>query len=348
LQKLTRAGFVKSLFGVASAPIFGFSNSPLQETQSKSDPNQGPGSPVGNAPALSRQRSFGTAGKEELLHPGQEHQLFFHKGSGCLTHMWFGGDWQGYESTRIRFYVDGETDPSIDMKLFPGHGIGWGDPAAPWGSQILGKTGHPSGLYNTYRIPFGRSVRITGQLAGAVKTSQPFWWIFRGVENLAPSLSEIQLPEDARLHLYTHENVPLEPLEMFEIGQSRGAGALYQVMLAVRSGSWSFLEAMFRAYIDGATEPLLLSSGTEDYFLGTYYFNRGMYHLPLAGLTHKSKDPKETCSFSAYRIHDKDPVLFQKGLRLLWRNGEAKDGKVYGPAPPLRSQVTSYVWVYEW
>ena len=27
-----------------------------------------------------------------------------------------------------------------------------------------------------------------------------------------------------------------------------------------------------------AGERTLLSSGTEDYFLGTYYFNRGMFH----------------------------------------------------------------------
>ena len=28
-----------------------------------------------------------------------------------------------------------------------------------------------------------------------------------------------------------------------------------------------------------------LSSGTEDYFLGTFYFDKGQYFLPLAGVT---------------------------------------------------------------
>ena len=41
--------------------------------------------------------------------------------------------------------------------------------------------------------------------------------------------------------------------------------------------------------------------------------------------------------------------MFQKGLRLLWRNGEEKEGKVYGsPGTPQPSQMTSYVWLYEW
>jgi hypothetical protein len=315
---------------------------PLFESAQGLEPAGGTPSPVGYL------RTFGTAGKEQLLHPGQDLTLFSHQGEGCLTHMWFGGDWPGYGSTRIRFYVDEETRPSIDMQIFPGHGIGWDDPSAPWGSQRLGKTGQPSGLYNTYRIPFRKGVRVTGQLGESVRSPQPFWWIFRGVENLPVRVGQVQLPTSARLRLQIHENVTIDPFQMHEAGQSTRAGALYQVMLAVKSKNFSYLEGMLRAHIDGAQEPLMLSSGTEDYFLGTYYFNRGMYHLPLAGLTHKTQDAKGNCSFSAYRFHDEDPIFFQRGLRLLWRNGEEKDGKIYGDAPPQQSHVTSYVWIYEW
>ena len=95
-----------------------------------------------------------------------------------------------------------------------------------------------------------------------------------------------------------------------------------------------------------AAEPRMLSCGTEDYFLGTYYFNRGLYHLPLAGLTHKEEPKNGPSRFSAYRFHDEDPVIFQNGFRLAWRNGEEKNGRPN--APPHKSQVTSYVWLYEW
>lgn len=291
-------------------------------------------------------KTFGTAGKEGMLYPDHEAVLFQYEGAGCLTQMWFGGDWPGYDRTRIRFYVDGEAKASIDMELFLGHGIGWGDPSAPWGSARLGKTGHPSGLYNTYRIPFGKSIRITGQLGAGIDKPQVFWWIIRGVENLPVFLGNLHLPGNARLRLQVRDNVELEPLQMFDICQSSRAGALYQVTLSVASMNFNFLEAVLRAYLDGAKEPLLLSSGTEDYFLGTYYFNRGMYHFPLAGLTHKEQDADGTCRFSAYRFHEDDPIIFQKGIRLAWRNGEEKDGKPYGM--PQRSRATSYVWLYEW
>ena len=116
------------------------------------------------------------------------------------------------------------------------------------------------------------------------------------------------------------------------------------VIVDIGSENLNFLEAIVRAYIDGADEPLLLSSGTENYFLGTYYFNRGMYHHPEAGLTHIDRKAN---TFSAYRFHEEDPIVFQKSLRFVWRNGEAcEDGRPFGDPKP--STFTSYVWVYEW
>jgi len=291
--------------------------------------------------------SFGGIGKEEfVLAGGKEALLFEHTGKGCLTHMWFGGDWKGYDRTRIRVYVDGEITASIDMELFMGHGIGFADDAAPWGTKRIGKTGHPSGIYNTYRIPFGSHVRVTAQLAPGINEDPPFWWIIRGIENMPVEIGGIRLPDDARLKLYKTEDRPLAPLEMTNICETKNAGMLYQVTLSVKSGNLNFLEAVMRAYLDDSEVPLLLSSGTEDYFLGTYYFNRGTYHLEEAGVTHLDEVHGEQ-HFSAYRFHENDPVLFQKGMRLVWRNGEAKpDGTPYGD--PKQSELKSYVWAYEW
>lgn len=292
-------------------------------------------------------KSFGVSGKEEhVLEGGQEAELLHHAGQGCLTHMWFGGDWNGYDRTRIRIYVDGEPSASIDMEMFMGHGIGFADDAAPWGTKRIGKTGHPSGIYNTYRIPFGKDIRVTAQLAPGVGGNPPFWWIIRGVENLPVEIGELRLPDTARLKLYKVEDKVLQPLEFQTLCETVDAGLLYQVTLSVKSGNLNFLEAVMRAYLNQAEEPMLLSSGTEDYFLGTYYFNRGVYHLEEAGVTHLAR-VKDEHHFSAYRFHENDPVVFQNGMRLVWRNGETKpDDTLYGD--PKRSEVKSYVWVYEW
>ena len=300
-------------------------------------------------------QTFSTMGKEVApLRRDKEAELSRHEGKGCLTHMWFGGAFKEVAQTRIRIYVDGETNASIDMELYLGHGIGFGDEFAPWGVARIGKAGAPNSVYNTYRIPFGKSIRVTGQLGSDASGSPLFWWIIRGTENLPVELGGVRLPDNARLRLYKLENHTAQPLEEFSLCDVKGDGALYQVTMAAKglrklddaSQRWkdlSFMEACMRAYIGGAKDPLFLSSGLEDYFLGTYYFNKGRYATPVAGLTHFDKDANE---FSAYRFHEDDPVFFQKGLRLTCRCGEKIGDKIFHDPPPAR--YTTYVWLYQW
>ena len=102
-----------------------------------------------------------------------------------------------------------------------------------------------------------------------------------------------------------------------------------------------------RAYLDGEARPTPLSSGLEDDFLGTYYFNRGRYAHNLAGLTHF--DDKDR-SFSAYRFHDEDLVFFRSGLRLTCRCGETENGSLEGKMKgnPPETEYSTYTWVHEW
>jgi hypothetical protein len=287
--------------------------------------------------------TFGTAGKEMRPLGAGEGVLFQYNGHGCLTHMWFGGNFPDYGLTRIRVYVDGEKTASIDMQIDMGIGIGFQDDAAPWGIARFGKTGSPSGIYNTYRIPFGKSVRITAQRAPGYDDNPEFWWIVRGVTNLPVEIGGVRLPDNARLRLYRRENYTAKRLEEFDLCNSPRAGALYEVAISAKSSTFNYIEGMMRAYFGDAKEPMLLSSGLEDYFLGTYTFNCGRFYTPVSGLTHI--DPADN-SFSAYRFHDDDPIFFQHGLRLTCRCGEETDGHIYGD--PQDTTYTSYVWVYEW
>jgi hypothetical protein len=305
-------------------------------------------------PDVSKLKTFGTIGKEvRPLKGDAEAELFRYQGKGCLTHMWFGGGWKDCGKTRIRIYVDGEDTPSVDMQLFLGHGIGFEDDSmAPWGTARIGKIGTGTSVYNTYRIPFGTSLRVTAQRAPTAPDAPDFWWIIRGTENLPVALGGATLPDTARLKLYKLEDYTAKPLEEFSLCDVQGSGALYQVTMAAKGlrksekDQWkdlSYMEACMRAYIGQAKEPLMLSSGLEDYFLGTYYFNRGRYATPVAGLTHFIPEQNE---FSAYRFHEDDPVFFHNGLRLTCRCGEKIGDKVFHDPPPTR--YTTYVWLYQW
>ncbi len=300
---------------------------------------------------MSSYKTFGTVGKQlKLLTSKDETELFSYSGKGCLTHMWFGGNFKNWPQTRIRVYVDGEKTASIDMEMFLGVGIGFDDDFAPWGCVKLGKTGAPSGVYNTYHIPFGTGVRVTAQVPEGTPGTPDFWWIIRGTENLPVQIGGVTLPATARLKLMRVENHLAQPYEEIPMCDVKGSGAVYQVTIqanaARETGSWkdnSFMEGCTRAYIDGAEKPLLLSSGFEDYFVGTYYFNKGRYYTDLAGCTHIDLKKHEV---SAYRFHDVDPVFFNSGLKLTTRCGDIVEGKPVGDAPPTR--YTTYTWLYQW
>jgi Protein of unknown function (DUF2961) len=291
--------------------------------------------------------TFTAVGKEQRPFVGRrEAVLLEHDGRGFLTHMWFGGSFPNFALLRIRVYVDLEAQASIDMELGMGTGFGFEGSNAPWGNKYFGKTGSPSGIFNFYRIPFSSHIRVTAELPNGVPDDQVFWWIVRGLENAPLEVAGRALPPGARLRLYKNEHLHVEPLAEFELCNTRKSGMLFQVAMAAKSERFDFMEAMMRAYLGQTGALQLLSSGLEDYFLGTYYFNRGLYHLPQAGLTHKDE---KNATFSAYRFHDEDPIVFRDGFRLTCRCGEQQGDKVFGPTgKPAATTYTTYAWTYEW
>eukprot|EP00937_MAST-01D_sp_MAST-1D-sp2_P006755 g6755.t1 len=234
----------------------------------------------------------------------------------------------GWQNAVVRVYVDGEASPSINVTLLElanvGSYNGQSGDSQPWGNGLFGHTAQNGGVYSTMRIPFGGSVRTTIESAEA--RAGTFWFIVRGVEAYPVQLGDLQLPDAARLKLHRF-NARTAPQQLVTIADvPRGtAGAVVNVKFdAAGSGSQQnlgFLEACMRAHIDQAPQPTFLSSGAEDYFLSAYYFNEGTFKTPASGLTYKA-DGK----VSAYKVHDRDPLLFSDGLKLVFRNGETTTG----------------------
>jgi len=303
--------------------------------------------------------SFSTKGKQsEILKSGNEEVLYLKNGKGLLHHMWFGGDFEEIENTIIRIYVDDEKESSIEMKLSEGFANAFHSDNHYQSASIIGKTGVKGGVYNTIKIPFGKRIKITAQnehIKG--ETGCYFWWIFRGTTNIPLTINGVTLPENSRMKLYKVEDELVNAYAEFNLCDTKKDGLLYMVYMQGEASEpdkiyevdWyklSFLEACMRAYVGGAKEPMFLSSGLEDYFLGTFYFQSGRFANDLAGLTYFDA---ENAKFAAYRIHDRDPFYFKNGLRLTCRAGETwpeKNNIKLHDAPD--SKFTTYTWVYEW
>lgn len=303
--------------------------------------------------------SFSTMGKQsEILQSGNEEVLYTKKGKGLLHHMWFGGGFEGIENTVIRVYVDGEKEPSLEMKMSEGFANAYHSSNNFQSSSIIGKTGKKGGVYNTFKIPYGKRIKITAQNKETRgKTGQSFWWILRGTSNMPLIIDGVTLPENARMKLHKVEEKLVDAYDEFDLCDTKKDGLLYMVYMQgeaaepdkIYKKKWymlSFLEACMRAYVGGDKEPVFLSSGLEDYFLGTYYFESGRFANDLAGLTYWDR---KNAKFAAYRIHDRDPYYFKNGLRLTCRAGETwpeKNNIKLHDAP--NSKFTTYTWVYEW
>ena len=346
---------------------------------------------VGSTPVLGRQLTFGTAykgcwepcflpnGTQNLWPFFEELTVFSHtcdSGATCvMSHFWAGGTWPGYAHSRLRYYVDGEERPSVDVPFGLVHGDSMIDGVyqAPWSAgSLFGWTGLPEkgGIFNTYPIPFGKEIRVTVEL----RTTAPvghrehdpvgFWVILRGhlLEGhlMLPGPLQRALPLTARLRSATRESVIVAPGGMLELMASAAKRAdMLMVSLAVSCGTdgcyLGFLEGCMRAYNSaspGSSPTLLLSSGTEDYFVGTFYFESGLYTTPLAGITRRNGTHANATalggSFSAYRVHaSADPLSFEGGLSITWRNGDGPGCNASMEGYSLPVDASSVVLFYE-
>jgi hypothetical protein len=275
---------------------------------------------------------------------------------GVMTHFWATAGSGILEKTLVRYYIDGETTPSIQYLPPLACGTADDETHAPWGTQWFGKGAKDGSWFNNFRIPFQRSVRVTVQhLTG---TFGGFYIIVRGAPNLAINIGGVNIPSTAKLLLQRFEQT-VPPLAWVPVvNVPTGNGLFFMHTLSVVSNNLNFLEGCYHQYspVNQPFPGTVLSTGTEDYFDSGWYFNAGQFWLPVAGLTHIATT-STTAEVSAYRFHETDPLPFDSGLLIHWRNGDMVDpagrkcfvqsgGRVVGSPGP--SQVTSYGWVYTW
>ena len=298
---------------------------------------------------------FGT-GRSQGKVNATEQTMFTYSSStfGVMTHFWVAGS-PVVDRTTIRYYVDGETLPSVEFIPSEACGVGFDNQMAPWGTKWFGKGAKSTGWFHNFRIPF-KSIRITYQL----ETGEPegtIWMIVRGLENYKFTIGDISIPPTARMKLIQHKNVTLQPLEFIDLVNVQSKGMLFLTMMQVRSTNFAFMEGCFhfynnKQYVDWPG--MLLSTGMEDYYDSAFYFNGGTFHLPVSGSTFMNSSKGQ---WSGYRFHEMDPIVYSNGMRLQWRNGDVTDeatglkctlqtgGIVNGKLGV--SQLTSLMWVYQ-
>lgn len=244
-------------------------------------------------------------------------------GPGAIQHIWMTptGNWR---FSVIRFYWDGEKEPSIEVPVADFFCMGWGV-YAPVNS--LPVCVNPGSAFNCYwMMPFRKHCRITME---NINDKEPMNLYYQVNYTLT------DVPEDmGYLHAQFRRTRWNETSDFTVIDGVKGKGQFVGVYMAwgVHNVGW-WGEGEMKFFIDDDKKfPTICTTGLEDYFCGSYNFDRnGKYTefcTPYAGLCQVIRPDGTYQSqqrFGLYRWHIQDPVRFDKAFKatiqdLGWRH----------------------------
>uniref|UniRef100_UPI0039E5CB6D glycoside hydrolase family 172 protein n=1 Tax=Dysgonomonas sp. TaxID=1891233 RepID=UPI0039E5CB6D len=262
-------------------------------------------------------------------------------GPGAIQHIWMTptGNWR---STIIRIYWDGETTPSVEAPVGDFFCMGWGQ-YAPLSS--LAVSVNPGSAFNCYwTMPFRKSCKIT--MENILDEEMTLYY------QIDYTLTDV--PEDAAyFHAQFRRTNPNLTSDYTMIDGIKGKGHYVGTYMAwgVNNNGW-WGEGEIKFFMDGDSKfPTICGTGTEDYFCGSYNFDRnGKYNefcSPYAGL-HQVIRPDGLYTsqqrFGLYRWHIADPIRFEKELRITIQDLGWKSGGRY---LPQKSDIASVVFWYQ-
>jgi hypothetical protein len=273
------------------------------------------------------------------IEPGQTVTIADITGPGKITSIWMTatGRWR---STILRMTWDDQPHPSVEAPLADFFCMGW-NKFSPLVSEPV--CVNPGSAFNCYwPMPFRKHATITIENRDH-EAMVLFYQINYELDDAlaaAPSLAMFHAQ-------FRHANPVTPPGGPYLIADIRGRGHYVGTYLAwqVNNNGW-WGEGEVKFYLDGDTHPTICTTGTEDYFAGSYNFeikldpktlHRGdapakymEYTTPHAGL-HQVLRPDGLYSantrFGLYRWHLVDPIRFERDLKvdvqcLGWRPGQ--------------------------
>jgi hypothetical protein len=263
-------------------------------------------------------------------------------GPGAIQHIWMTptGNWR---FSILRIYWDGETEPSVECPVGDFFGMGWNQ-YSPLVS--LPVCVNPGSAFNCYwTMPFRKKCRITME---NINDADPMTLYYQVDYTLT------DVPADAAYFHTQFRRANTDETSVYTIADGiKGKGQFVGVYLAwgVNNNGW-WGEGEIKFFMDGDTKfPTICGTGTEDYFCGSYNFDReGKYTefcTPYTGLVQVNRPDgsyKSQQRFGLYRWHIMDPVRFESDLKITiqdlgWRQG--------GRYLPQQSDIASTCFWYQ-
>lgn len=274
--------------------------------------------------------------------PGEIFTLAEIDGPGAIQHIWMTptGNWR---FSIIRIYWDDEKEPSVECPVGDFFCMGWGE-YAPLSS--LAVCVNPGSAFNCYwTMPFRKKCRITMENVNDQESMNLYYQI---------DYTLTDVPTDAAyFHAQWRRTNPNSTSDYTIVDGIKGKGHFVGLYLAqgVNNNGW-WGEGEIKFFMDGDKKyPTICGTGCEDYFCGSYNFDRGgqykEFSTPYSGL-HQVIRPdgayRSQQRFGMFRWHITDPIRFEKDLKITiqdlgWRNG--------GRYLPQKSDMASVTFWYQ-
>lgn len=248
-------------------------------------------------------------GDARPIAPGGTLTLAELEGPGVIAHIWFTIAHSAPFYSRLltlRMYWDGEDHPSVEAPVGDFFGIGHGVDKE-FTSLPIRVTSEGRGRNCYWPMPFKRSARIT-VTNESDKRCDAFYYYIDWQKHKA-------LESDAAyFHASYRQEYPCTMGKNYLLADLEGRGQYVGTIQSVymMSGGW-YGEGDDFFFIDGAQEPQLRGTGTEDYFCDGWGFRQQdgpFYGTPLwEGYAAGDRS-------TAYRFHIPDPIPFAKSLRV--------------------------------
>ncbi len=265
-------------------------------------------------------------------------------GPGAIQQIWMtpSGKWR---YSILRFYWDGETEPSIEVPVGDFFACGWGKYAQVSSIPVCV---NPGSAFNCYWVmPFRKSCKIT--MENLDDNAMTLYY------QINYTLTDV--PKDAGyFHAQFRRMNPVPYKSDYTILDGvKGQGQYVGTYLAwgVNNNGW-WGEGEIKFYMDGDKKfPTICGTGTEDYFCGSYGFEDPVtreyreFTTPWSGMPQVIRPDGHNVSqqrFGLYRWHVMDPIRFEKDMRVTiqalgWRSG--------GRYLPLQDDISSVAFWYQ-
>lgn len=249
---------------------------------------------------------------------------YYGEGLGIAKTLWRAIRYKKLDTLKevwIKIYFDDETSPSVKAPFGDFFGCSFGEYSHHY-SKYLGMT--CGGYVCTFPMPFQKKCRIEIENTNPNKSIHHFYGAITYTK-LNSWDNNIGYFHARFRQERTKKGLPYTVLRASGLGHYIGCN-----MSAVVTNRFKqllnlfYLEGDGNIYVDGEEHPSLSYTGTEDYFMGGWYYNKGLFHAPTHGLTlqgprnaiiRKSK----TCQ---YRFHFPDAINFRKSILFTINHGE--------------------------